>query len=116
MSRIITPRILNKTESAEYLGLSLEAFDKLVNVRPLPLQGVRGERYDVRDLDAWVDELKTKPKPSSSPSNLKNQSAMEESLQVNHGDMLKAAIHQATKTNKGAVSSAFKTVRSKRPK
>ena len=47
-----------KSEAALYLGLSDEYFAAHVDVKPLPLRGTRATLYDVRDLDAWLDEMK----------------------------------------------------------
>lgn len=65
MPRLIHPRVLNKTEAADYLGISLESFGRICDVRPLPFEKVRGERYDVKDLDSWLDKIKC---PEKSPA------------------------------------------------
>jgi hypothetical protein len=68
----MTPRrALNKAESAAYLGLSTEAFDKNVNVKPLPFKNIRAILYDVRDLDDWLDQLKCRERQES--ISMKNQ-------------------------------------------
>lgn len=62
---MIPRRVLNKAESAAYLGLSTEAFDKNVNVKPLPFKNIRAILYDVRDLDDWLDQLKCQERPDA---------------------------------------------------
>lgn len=53
------PRLLTKTQAATYCGLSIPTFGSVCPVRPIALGvGVRMERYDVRDIDAWIDSLK----------------------------------------------------------
>jgi hypothetical protein len=60
------PRVLRTAESAEYLGMSEEYFAKHVAgaVKPLDFPGTRAKCYDIRDLDAWLDNLKC---PAKSP-------------------------------------------------
>lgn len=53
-------RLLTKTEAAEYCRLSLATFNRLCPVRPVDLGSgnARLLRYDMRDLDNWIEELK----------------------------------------------------------
>jgi len=53
-------RLLTKTEAAEYCRLSLATFNRLCPVQPVDLGSgnVRLLRYDMRDLDNWIEELK----------------------------------------------------------
>lgn len=55
-------RLLTKTEAAEYCRVSLATFERVCPVRPIALQpgNPRLLRYDVRDLDNWIDVLKGK--------------------------------------------------------
>ena len=54
---VLHKRMLNKTEAAEHCGRPIKRF----NIE-CPVQAVRfpnGDyRWDVRDLDAWIDSLK----------------------------------------------------------
>jgi hypothetical protein len=54
---VLQKRMLNKTEAAEHCGRSVKRFDI-----ECPVQAVRfpngDNRWDLRDLDAWIDSLK----------------------------------------------------------
>jgi len=51
-------RMLSKSAAAEYVGLSAARFSAACPVVPLDLaNGVK--RWDIRDLDAWLDSLKS---------------------------------------------------------
>jgi hypothetical protein len=53
------PRLLTKSQAASYCGLSLPTFGSVCPVRAIALGvGVRMERYDLRELDAWIDSLR----------------------------------------------------------
>jgi hypothetical protein len=54
----ITPkRMLTKAEAAHHCGRPVKRFEVECPVRPV--QFANGDlRYDVRDLDAWLDSLK----------------------------------------------------------
>jgi hypothetical protein len=54
---IIPKRMLTKTEAAHHCGRSVNSFDAECPVVPVQFAN-RQRRYDVRDLDAWLDELK----------------------------------------------------------
>lgn len=52
-------RLLTKSQAAAYCGLSLPSFNSVCPVRAIALGvGVRMERYDIRDVDAWIDSLR----------------------------------------------------------
>ena len=56
--RTIEPRLLDRSQAAAYCGISLAVFTARCPVRPLAMgQGKRLERYDIRDLDEWIDRL-----------------------------------------------------------
>jgi hypothetical protein len=60
VSRIRAPtkRLLTTDEAAEYCGLGRESFLSNCPVRPKRVRsGQRGLRYDVCDLDDWIDAL-----------------------------------------------------------
>lgn len=51
-------RMLSKSAAADYVGLSATRFGAACPVAPLELaNGVK--RWDIRDLDAWLDSLKS---------------------------------------------------------
>ncbi|WP_322883266.1 hypothetical protein U8C37_09985 [Sinorhizobium medicae] len=53
-------RLLTKTQAASYCGLSPATFGGVCPVKPIALgEGVRMHRYDVRDIDNWIDSFKT---------------------------------------------------------
>jgi hypothetical protein len=55
--RVVPKRMLDKKEAAAHCGRSLTRF--LVECPVSPIQFPNGDlRYDVRDLDAWIDGLK----------------------------------------------------------
>ena len=55
---ITAKRMLNKAEGARHCGRSIKAFESECPVSPV--QFPNGQlRYDVHDLDAWLDALKT---------------------------------------------------------
>lgn len=59
MQAPITPRLLTKSQAAHYCGLSAATFGGTCPVRPIALgHGVRMHRYDVFDLNKWIDSLK----------------------------------------------------------
>jgi len=59
-------RLLTKTQAAHYCGMSVATFGGVCTVRPIALgEGARMHRYDVRDIDNWIDSFKAgggKPK------------------------------------------------------
>lgn len=56
--RTIEPRLLDRSQAAAYWGISLAVFTARCPVQPLAMgQGKRLERYDIRDLDEWIDRL-----------------------------------------------------------
>ena len=51
-------RMLKKGDAASYCGMAAKAFEGLCPVTPVQMpNGVR--LWDARDLDAWLDELKS---------------------------------------------------------
>lgn len=50
-------RMLTAREAAEYCGLPLKKFSHYCSVPPVQLPGVDA-RYDMRDLDEWLDGMK----------------------------------------------------------
>jgi predicted DNA-binding transcriptional regulator AlpA len=57
-------RLLTKSQAASYCGLSLPTFGSVCPVRPIALGvGVRMERYDVHEIDGWIDGLRNAGKP-----------------------------------------------------
>jgi predicted DNA-binding transcriptional regulator AlpA len=49
-------RLLSRTQAAVYLGVSQSLFDKVVRDQlPSLVVGTSATRYDINDLDAWVD-------------------------------------------------------------
>lgn len=57
-------RLLTKTQAARYCGLSVPTFGSVCPVRAIALGvGVRMERYDVIELDSWIDGLRNNGNP-----------------------------------------------------
>lgn len=57
-------RLLTKAQAARYCGLSVPTFGSVCPVRAIALGvGVRMERYDVIELDSWIDGLRNDGKP-----------------------------------------------------
>ena len=56
----IDPRLLTKKQAAIYCGISPALLDGVVKVQPIKLcpKRPRLDRYDVRDLDEFIDNLK----------------------------------------------------------
>jgi predicted DNA-binding transcriptional regulator AlpA len=51
-------RLLTGKEAAEYCGMGVGSFAVHCSVRPKRVRaGQRGLRWDVRDLDKWIDSL-----------------------------------------------------------
>jgi hypothetical protein len=51
-------RLLTSSEAAEYCGMGVGSFAVHCSVRPKRVRAVqRGLRWDVRDLDKWIDSL-----------------------------------------------------------
>ena|GEM_PF-5534085 len=49
-------RYLNQEDAARYLGYSPSYFARLVNEHQIPRRGAHGRRYDVRDLERFMEE------------------------------------------------------------
>jgi hypothetical protein len=55
----IAPRLVYKKEAAFYCGIGVESFAANCPVAPVRVgPGMRGLRYDLYDLDVWIDSLK----------------------------------------------------------
>lgn len=53
----LTKRVLTLAEAAEYIGLTEAALRHKVAARQIPYVSIdRKTRFDVRDLDRWIDE------------------------------------------------------------
>lgn len=53
-------RLLSRVEAASYCGMSVESFSNNCNVRPIRVRsGQRGLRYDLHDLNDWIDSKKS---------------------------------------------------------
>lgn len=53
--QLLAPRLLSAEQAAAYLGLGgIQALRQHVNVQPIRIG--RSLRYDIRMLDAWVDQ------------------------------------------------------------
>jgi len=58
------PRLVTKSQAAAYCGLSAPKFDSVCPVRAIALgAGVRMERYDLREIDLWIDGLRVEGEP-----------------------------------------------------
>lgn len=55
---VIPKRMLTKREAAAHCGRSVSRFDAECPVAPVVFAN-GDRRYDVRDLDAWLDGIKT---------------------------------------------------------
>ncbi len=65
--RAIEPRLLDRSQAAAYCGISLAVFLRRCPVQPLAMgPGTRLERYDIRDLDDWIDRLGPRGAPAES--------------------------------------------------
>jgi hypothetical protein len=54
---VISKRMLSKREAAEHCGRTLKRFE--IECPVAPIRFPNGDlRYDVRDLDAWLDSIK----------------------------------------------------------
>jgi hypothetical protein len=61
---VISKRMLSKREAAEHCGRSLKRFE--IECPMAPVRFPNGDlRFDVRDLDAWLDTLKSKSEDSA---------------------------------------------------
>lgn len=60
---VIAKRMLRRSEAAEHCGRSVKRFE--VECPVTPVRFPNGDlRYDVRDLDLWLDTLKNKDEDS----------------------------------------------------
>ena len=58
--RRIQPRLLTKQDAADYCSVSVPIFDQVCPVKPVRLMDGRERllRYDVVDLDRWIEDRK----------------------------------------------------------
>jgi hypothetical protein len=57
---VVAPRLLYKKEAASYCRMGVETFEANCPVEPIRVgSGIRGLRFDVRDLDNWIESLKS---------------------------------------------------------
>jgi hypothetical protein len=57
--QVFPPRLLTKVQAARYCGMGIESFTVNCEVKPIRVRsGARGLRWDIRDLDEWIDHLK----------------------------------------------------------
>ncbi len=54
---IVPKRMLTKSEAAHHCGRPVKRFESECDVAPIKFAN-GDRRYDVRDLDAWLDRLK----------------------------------------------------------
>jgi hypothetical protein len=55
----ILPRLVTKDQAASYCCMCVESFAANCPVKPVRVRpGDRGLRWDIRELDAWIDSLK----------------------------------------------------------
>lgn len=63
--KVIAKRMLDRREAAEHCGRSLKRFEAECPVGPVRFPN--GDlRYDVRDLDRWIDQVKSGGQDSES--------------------------------------------------
>ena len=55
---VLPRRMLKPAEAAGYCGRSLKRFQSECPVQPVEFDN-GDKRYDIRDLDAWLDSLKS---------------------------------------------------------
>lgn len=55
--RVVQPRMMSVRQAADYVGIPLKRFSRVCSVRPIAISE-GDERYDIRDLDQWLDNLK----------------------------------------------------------
>ena len=59
---VLAPRLLTRQQAAAYCSVSLPTFEACCPVHAVSLGGSkRLDRYDVRDLDTWIDGLRAGP-------------------------------------------------------
>jgi len=55
----VFPRLFNKAQAANYCGVGIESFAADCSVKPIRvMSGDRGLRWDIQDLNKWIDRLK----------------------------------------------------------
>jgi hypothetical protein len=55
----VFPRLLTKVQAASYCGMGIESFALNCSVKAIRVRsGARGLRWDIQDLDKWIDRLK----------------------------------------------------------
>ena len=69
-SQPIAPRLVCKKEAASYCRMGVEYFTRHCPVAPVRVgPGMRGLRYDLHDLDEWIDSLKQSSRSTESNKN-----------------------------------------------
>lgn len=60
----LKPRLLTKKQASLYCGVSEGIFDQVVNVQPIELEEGRDRlrRFDIIDLNKWIEGRKNHPK------------------------------------------------------
>jgi hypothetical protein len=65
------PRMLSKVQAASYCGMGVESFAVNCPVKPIRMRpGDRGLRWDIRELDEWIDSLKQDSTGSENSENV----------------------------------------------
>lgn len=55
-----TSRLLTRDQAAAYCGMGRESFAANCSVQPIRVRpGLRGLRYDLQDLNNWIDSKKS---------------------------------------------------------
>jgi len=55
----VFPRLFTKAQAATYCGMGVESFAANCQFKPIRvMSGARGLRWDIQDLDKWIDRLK----------------------------------------------------------
>lgn len=54
---VVQPRMISVKQAADYVGIPLKRFPRICTVDPVAMPENQ-ERYDIRDLDRWLDQLK----------------------------------------------------------
>ena len=54
------PRLLTRGDAAAYCSVSVPAFERICGIAPVSLakNNPRLERFDIRDIDAWIESKK----------------------------------------------------------
>ena len=90
MNLNFTPRILNQKQSAYYLGMSVNTFkdDVRPDLTPVLMEG-RQIKYDRLDLDAWLDEYKSRNALSDTNGETQWQIRQDSTCEARSGTLIK---------------------------